>query len=75
MHRPYIVPIPGMRSDARIAENLGAADVPLTDAEYDALTKALNQLTIYGNRTEEQIAQLNGPRTKLFGSSGVHEGK
>lgn len=75
MHRPYIVPIPGMRSDARIAENLGAADVTLTDAEYNALTEALNQLTIYGNRTDEQIAQLGELRTKLFGSSGVHDGK
>lgn len=75
MHRPYIVPIPGMRSDERIAENLGTVDVTLTEAEYDALTDALNQLTIYGNRTDEQIAQLGKLRTKLFGSSGVHDGK
>lgn len=75
MHRPYIVPIPGMRSDARIAENLGAADVTLSDAEYAALTDALDRLTVYGNRTDEQIAQLGALRTKMYGSSGVHDGK
>ena len=75
MKRPFVVPIPGMRSDARIAENLGAADVTLSDAEYDALTNALDHLTIYGNRTDEQIAQLGELRTKMFGSSGVHDSK
>ena len=33
-----LVPIPGMRSDARIEENLGAADVELTAEEYASLT-------------------------------------
>lgn len=69
----HIVPIPGMRSDARIAENLGAADVELTDEEYNALNTALNTLTVYGNRTDEQIAELGELRTKLYGSSGVHK--
>lgn len=72
MKRNHIVPIPGMRSDARIAENLGAADVELSDEEYDTLTDALNSLTVYGNRTDEQIAGLGALRTKLYGSSGVH---
>lgn len=72
MHRDYIVPIPGMRSDARIKENLGAADVVLTDEEYRELTKALDALTIYGNRTDEQIAKLGKLRTEMYGSSGVH---
>ncbi|MCM1518676.1 MAG: aldo/keto reductase [Pseudoflavonifractor sp.] len=72
MHRDYIVPIPGMRSDARIVENLGAADVVLTDEEYRTLTEALDSLTVYGNRTDEQIAKLGKLRTEMFGSSGVH---
>ncbi len=75
MKRKNVVPIPGMRNDARIAENLGAADVTLSDAEYKALTDALDQLKIYGNRTDEQIAELGELRTKLYGSSGVHNGK
>lgn len=45
-----LVPIPGMRSDARIEENLGAADVELTAEEYASLTAELDKLTVYGDR-------------------------
>ncbi len=72
MKNEHIVPIPGMRSDARIAENLGTADVVLSDEEYAALTEKLNALTVFGNRTDEQIAELGELRTKMYGSSGVH---
>lgn len=67
-----IVPIPGMRSDARIKENLGAADISLTDTEYKELTNELNKLEVHGKRTDEEISQLGELRTKLYGSSGVH---
>ena len=75
MHQPHIVPIPGMRSEARIAENLGAAGVTLTDAEYDALTAALDRMVVYGERTDEQIAELSELRTRLYGGSGTHVDK
>ncbi len=75
MKQEHIVPIPGMRSDARIVENLGATDVTLTDDEYVVLTAALNKLKIYGERTDEQIAELGELRTKLYGSPGVHTQK
>lgn len=55
---PFIVPIPGMRSEKRIRENLGAADIELTDQEFNDLEQALAQITIYGNRTDEDIAKL-----------------
>ena len=71
MKQEHIVPIPGMRSDARIAENFGAAEVLLTDEEYGILTTELNKLKVYGNRTDKQIAELGALRTKLYGSSGV----
>lgn len=58
MHPWHIVPIPGMRSDARILENLGAARVVLSDAEYAAINEALSHITIHGNRTDEDIARL-----------------
>lgn len=45
-----LVPIPGMRSDARIEENLGAADVRLSMEEYDSLSAELDKLTVYGDR-------------------------
>ena len=46
-----LVPIPGMRREERVVENLGAADVELTQEEYQALTTELDKLTIYGDRT------------------------
>ena len=48
----YIVPIPGMRREERIKENLGAIDVKLTEEEYQQLEEALRQIDIHGNRTD-----------------------
>ena len=58
MYSGHIVPIPGMRSDARILENLGAAEVTITADEYAAMNEALSHMTIHGNRTDEDIAKL-----------------
>ena len=55
LYLPCSVPIPGMRSDARIEENLGAARVHLTAEEMAALTAELDKLTIHGNRTDADI--------------------
>lgn len=54
----FIVPIPGMRHEERLTENLGAADVELTEREYQEIEAALSRITIYGNRTDEDIAKL-----------------
>ena len=54
----YIVPIPGMRKLERIGENLGAAEVELSDSDMRRLEDALAQITIHGNRTDEDIAKL-----------------
>lgn len=72
MRNNHIIPIPGMRSDNRIAENLRAADVVLSDEEYAVLTGELNKLKVYGERTDEQISELGELRTQLYGGSGVH---
>ena len=61
---PFIVPIPGMRSESRIRENLAAADIELTDAEFNEIEKALTGIKIYGNRTDEDIAKLGTVQTK-----------
>ena len=45
MYSGHIVPIPGMRSDARILENLGAAEVTITADEYAAMNEALSHIT------------------------------
>lgn len=54
----FLVPITGMRRVARMKENFGAANVVLTDREFDVLEQSLAQIEIYGNRTDEDIARL-----------------
>lgn len=54
----FIVPIPGMRSEARVRENLAAADVELSDEEFAAIEEALAHIAIHGNRTDSDIAKL-----------------
>ncbi|WP_410673429.1 aldo/keto reductase [Amycolatopsis sp. cmx-4-68] len=38
---PVVLPIPGTSSVAHLEDNVAAADIELTDAEFDALTKAV----------------------------------
>lgn len=52
----FIVPIPGTKREERLVENLGAADVELTDLEFSSIEEELTKLNIYGNRTDEDIA-------------------
>ena len=59
---PSIVPIPGSRTAVRIAENLGAADVELTDDDFARIEAELATLEIHGNRTDEDIARLRAAR-------------
>ena len=55
---PHVVPIPGMRKSERVIENLGAADVELTNEEFKNIEEELDKITIYGNRTDEDIHKL-----------------
>ena len=63
---PHVVPIPGMRKDERVVENLGAADVVLTDEEFNNIETELNKITIYGNRTDEDIHKLGTVKAGEF---------
>jgi aryl-alcohol dehydrogenase-like predicted oxidoreductase len=54
----FIVPIPGSRKLERIEENLGAADVDLSNEEFKRIETELARITIHGNRTDEDIAKL-----------------
>lgn len=54
----FDVPIPGMRKEARLKENFRAAEIGLTDEEFDEIEKALSNIVIYGNRTDKDIAKL-----------------
>ncbi|MBP2170758.1 aryl-alcohol dehydrogenase-like predicted oxidoreductase [Erwinia toletana] len=54
----FIVPIPGMRSEARFSENFASAGIELSEAEFQRIEDALSQVEIHGNRTDEDIAKL-----------------
>lgn len=54
----HIVPIPGMRKEERVRENLNSADVNLSTEELAAIEKPLSEIEIHGNRTDEDIAKL-----------------
>ncbi|MCD8378450.1 MAG: aldo/keto reductase [Candidatus Gastranaerophilales bacterium] len=54
----FLSPIPGMRKYERIDENLGAVDVELTDEEFNKIEQELDKITIYGNRTDEDIQKM-----------------
>ena len=56
--KEFIVPIPGMRKAERMEENFGAADVELTQEEYERLEMELAKIPVYGNRTDADIAKL-----------------
>ena len=56
---PNVVPIPGSKNQERILENLGAADVELTDEEFRALEAALDACTIHGHRGHVETEQAN----------------
>jgi len=48
--KPWIVPIPGTRSLARLDENNGAVDVRLTAADLAAIHEAMAQIKVIGDR-------------------------
>lgn len=60
----FIVPIPGMRREDRLVENLGAAELALTDKEFASLERALESIPIHGNRTDEDISRLGSVQMK-----------
>jgi aryl-alcohol dehydrogenase-like predicted oxidoreductase len=57
--KDFIVPIPGARKPERIQENLSAADVDLTDNEFNQIEAELARIEIHGNRTDEDISKLS----------------
>jgi len=56
--KDMIVPILGARKPERIQENLSAADVELTDNEFNQIEAELAKIEIHGDRTDKHIAKL-----------------
>ena len=63
-----VIPIPGMRSDARIEENLSSVNVELTDEEFNDIEKELSKISIHGNRTDKDIVEGLASLKKLEGN-------
>ncbi len=60
----FLVPIPGMRKYERIDENLGAAGVILSESEFNKIEEELSKITLYGNRTDEDIQKMGHVRAQ-----------
>jgi aryl-alcohol dehydrogenase-like predicted oxidoreductase len=58
--RPWIVPIPGTTKQARLEENLGAADLKLDAADLEAIETASAGIAIQGARYPEAFERLTG---------------
>jgi aryl-alcohol dehydrogenase-like predicted oxidoreductase len=56
--KDFIVPIPGMRKDERLAENFGAVNIELTNEEFSKIEEELDKIIIYGDRKDSEIAKL-----------------
>lgn len=58
---PAIVPIPGTRSEARLAENAAAADITLSEAELRAIDEVSPKGVVAGDRyAPASMAMLDG---------------
>lgn len=51
--KPWIVPIPGTKKRSRLEENIGAADLVLTEEDLDTLGRIILETQIEGNRYDE----------------------
>src|SRR5438094_3955866 len=58
--KPWIVPIPGTPKLKRLEENIGAAEVELTQNDLDEIDAAASQIDVQGARYPERLAQMTG---------------
>jgi aryl-alcohol dehydrogenase-like predicted oxidoreductase len=56
--KPWIVPIPGTTKLHRLEENLGSADIVLTDSELLEIEDGSSKIKIQGARLPEQILSM-----------------
>lgn len=58
--KPWIVPIPGTTKLNRLQENLGAAEVILSDDDLANIAAALDQIEVSGERYPEELEKRTG---------------
>jgi len=56
--KPWIVPIPGTTKARRLEENLGAADVRLSDDDVHRISQAADRIQVVGERYPEAMQQM-----------------
>ena len=56
--KPFIVPIPGTKTEERLQENMSAAYVELTDADFERLDTILKENTVIGARYPEATERM-----------------
>lgn len=59
--KPWIVPIPGTRNPAHLAENLGAMKVQLSAADLREIDSAFAKLTVHGGRMNKDQMKIVEP--------------
>lgn len=73
--RPAIVPIPGTRHLCRLKENIGAADIHLTDEEVKAIDTALDAMEMRIQDTEHRFYRemlINAMQTAILDFYDFH---
>jgi len=58
--KPWIVPIPGTTKLKRFEENIGAAEVDLTQNDLDEIETATSKIDVQGARYPERLEQMTG---------------
>jgi aryl-alcohol dehydrogenase-like predicted oxidoreductase len=58
--KPWIVPIPGTTKWARLEENIGGANIMLTDHDLANISEFLDKISIQGDRYPASLADLQG---------------
>jgi aryl-alcohol dehydrogenase-like predicted oxidoreductase len=58
--KPWIAPIPGTTKMARLAENIGGVNVTLSDDDLVTIKKALDNISLQGERYPASMANLQG---------------
>jgi aryl-alcohol dehydrogenase-like predicted oxidoreductase len=56
--KPWIVPIPGTTKLARVEENIGAADIDLTQADLSEIDEVASKITVQGARYPEELERM-----------------
>lgn len=60
VQKPWIVPIPGTTKLHRLEENIGAANIELTQTELQSIDKALARIKVAGDRYPEELEKRTG---------------